>query len=87
MSFALSAVMAYLYVATLMTDRYKWILGRGCSWWKYVDNILVTFPKETNVGNKLRMLNTVDEHMQFTVKLEANRKILRPLTSNDYAQK
>ena len=41
----------------------------------YVDDVLVIMPKETNVENKLRRLNTVDPNIQFTVEEEKDNKL------------
>ncbi|XP_076032989.1 uncharacterized protein LOC143020453 [Oratosquilla oratoria] len=63
----LSAVMASLYMETLEVDKFIRIIGRGSKWFRYVDDILVIMPEESNTNNKLRMLNDVNEHIQFTV--------------------
>ena len=55
---------------TLEKDRYIRIMGRGANWFCYVDDVLVIMPKNVNVEIKLRMLNAVDECIQFTVEQE-----------------
>ncbi|XP_076036842.1 uncharacterized protein LOC143022503 [Oratosquilla oratoria] len=71
----LSAVMASLYMETLEVDKFIRIIGRGSKWFRYVDDILVIMPEESNINNKLRMLNDVNEHIQFTVEMEMERKL------------
>ena len=42
---------------------------------RYIDDILVVIPKNTNIENKLRMLNNVNSKIQFTVEKETNKCI------------
>ncbi|XP_076029325.1 uncharacterized protein LOC143018096 [Oratosquilla oratoria] len=72
----LSAVMTSLYMETLEVDKFIRIIGRGSKWFRYVDDILVMMPEESNINNKLRMLNAVNEHIQFTVEMEMERASL-----------
>lgn len=37
---------------------YSRIMGMGASWYRYVDDIMVIAPEETNMDNKIRMLNS-----------------------------
>ena len=71
----LSAVMACLYMETLENDRFIRIMGRGSIWYRYVDDVLGVVPKNTNVDNKLRMLNAVNNNIQFTVEHEEECKL------------
>ena len=71
----LSAVISCLYMKTLEINEYKRIIGKGSNWYRYVDDILVIVPKNTNLENKLRMLNTVNTSIQFTIENEVNGKI------------
>ena len=66
----LSAVLANLFMETLEVDHYFRILGRNCSWLRYVDDILVVVPVNVNIDNKLRMLNNVHSDIHFTVEEE-----------------
>ncbi|XP_076059674.1 uncharacterized protein LOC143036311 [Oratosquilla oratoria] len=47
----LSAVMASLYMETLEVDKFIRIIGRGSKWFRYVDDILVIIPEESNINN------------------------------------
>ena len=71
----LSAVMASLYMESLERDRFLRIIGRGASWFRYVDDVLVIVPEKTNMNNKLRMLNEVNDYIQFTVEEEVDKKL------------
>ena len=67
--------MASLFMEQLEEDKFKRIMGRGSEWFHYVDDVLVVMPEGVNTDNKLRMLNGVDEHIQFTVELEVDKKL------------
>ena len=71
----LSAVMAFLYMETLEEDKLIRIMSRRCEWFRYMDNVLVIVLKNTNLENKLRMLNQVYEYILFTVEMEMGEKI------------
>lgn len=71
----LSAVTACLHMETLETDKYNRIMRRESTRCRYVNDVLVVDPENTNIGNKLRMLNEVGEHIQFTVEKEENARI------------
>ncbi|XP_076042035.1 uncharacterized protein LOC143025939 [Oratosquilla oratoria] len=75
MANSLSAVMVCLFMEVLEMDRYITIMGRGTTWLRYVDEIIVAIPKGTSVENKLRRLNTVNKDIQFTVELEKEGKL------------
>ena len=71
----LSAVMASLYMEMLEKDEFVRIMGRNSEWFRYVDDVLVVVPRNVNIENKLRMLNRVNEYIQFTVELEVDNKL------------
>ena len=71
----LSAVMACLYMEMLEKDSFIRIMGRGSTWYRYVDDVLGVVPKNANIDNKLRMLNTVNDNIQFTVEHEEECKL------------
>ena len=71
----LSAVMACLFMETVEADSYSRIIGRGSTWLRYVDDVIVIIPNNTNIDNKLRMLNKVNKDIQFTVEEENNGKL------------
>lgn len=67
-----------MFMETLEVDRFLRIMGRGAKRYRYVDDILAIVPECTNVDNKLRMLNSLNKHVQFTVEVEKDNKNLLP---------
>ncbi|XP_045137175.1 uncharacterized protein LOC123519735 [Portunus trituberculatus] len=68
----LSAVMASLYMELLESESLVRVMGSESLWFRYVDDIIVIMPTDTNVNDKLCKLNEVNEHIQFTVEEEVN---------------
>lgn len=68
----LSPVAACLYMEVMENENFRQIMGRGATWLRYVDDILVITPRNTNLNNKLRRLNNVHERIQFTIEEENN---------------
>lgn len=50
-------------------------MGRNVVWVMYADDVLVIIPKNSNIDNKLRLLNNVHPKIQFTVEKENNGNI------------
>ena len=71
----LSPVAACLYMETLEESDFFSIIGRDSLWARYVDNVLVVVPKNTDLDEKLKQLNDVNEKVQFTVEMEHNQQI------------
>ncbi|XP_043205006.1 uncharacterized protein LOC122372176 [Amphibalanus amphitrite] len=71
----LSPVAACLYMEWLEKHHYQGIMGSNVIWLRYVDDILVVVPKETNLEDKLDRLNSVEEKIQFTLEKESNGTI------------
>ena len=71
----LSPVMACLFMEMLEKDDFQRIIGRGCIWLRYVDDVLAVVPVNANVENKLRLLNNVNSNIQFTVEQEVDNKL------------
>ena len=67
--------MVCLFREMLETEKFLNIIGRNSTWVRYIDDILVIIPKSTNVENKLRLLNNVNNKIQFTVEKEINQCI------------
>lgn len=74
----LSVFMVCLYIETLETDNCMRRMGRGSTGVRYVDNVLMIVPKGTNIGNKLRILNNVNNDIQFTVEEEKGNRLTFP---------
>ena len=47
------------------------IMGTGCTWLRYVDDVLVVVPEDVCPDEKLQRLNEVDPKIQFTIENEA----------------
>ena len=71
----LSAVMASLYMESLENDSLLRVMGDDSSWFRYVDDVLVIMPTNTDVKDKLRRLNKVNKYIQFTVEEEVNNAL------------
>jgi len=71
----LSPVAACLYMEVLEDEQFKQIMGSGSIWMRYVDDVLVVIPKDTDLDEKLTMLNAVNENVQFTIETERNDTI------------
>ena len=46
------------------------IIGSNSVWLRYVDDVLVVVPGETDLEDKLRKLNNVHENIKFTMEVE-----------------
>ena len=71
----LSAVLACLYMETLEEDHFKQILGEGSVWLRYVDDVLVFVPDDTDLDRVLNRLNSVEQSIQFTIEREHERQL------------
>ena len=69
----LSAFLACLYMETLEEDHFKQILGEGSVWLRYVDDVLVFVPDDTDLDRVLNRLNSVEQSIQFTIEREHER--------------
>ena len=71
----LSPVAACLFLETLEEAHYLKILEAGSIWLRYVDDVLVVVPRETDLKEKLRKLNEVHENIQFTLEEEKEERM------------
>ena len=71
----LSAVLACLYMETLEEDHFKRILGESSIWLRYVDDVLVFVPNDTDLDRILNRLNSVETSIQFTIERERDGKL------------
>ena len=71
----LSPVAACLYMETLEDSHFFDIIGRDSLWLRYVDDVLVVVPKETDLNDILEQLNAVNEKLQFTLEQEQNEQL------------
>ena len=66
----LSPVAACLYMEMLEKEHFIPIMGPGTIWYRYVDDVLVVVPQETDLERNLEQLNAVEERIQFTLEVE-----------------
>ncbi|XP_076062448.1 uncharacterized protein LOC143037780 [Oratosquilla oratoria] len=59
----LSCVLASLYMEVLERDHFTNIMGQDTTWLRYVDDVLALTPWESDLSNKLNMLNSIETHM------------------------
>ena len=71
----LSPVAACFYMERMEDEKFIDIMGTGCTWLRYVDDVLVVVPKDVCLDEKLLRLNEVNPKIQFTVENENERKI------------
>ncbi|XP_076066079.1 uncharacterized protein LOC143039723 [Oratosquilla oratoria] len=70
-----STILANLYMEMLEADKYMNIMGRGSTWLRYVNDIIVILPSFSSVENKLRRLNGVKKDIKFTIETEKEGKL------------
>ena len=71
----LSPVAACLYREMLENYHYVEIMGPNSHWMRYVDDVIVVTPEDTDLEEKLSRLNEVDPKIQFTMENEHNMSI------------
>ena len=68
----LSPVAACLYLETLEKEHFEEIMGPETTWLRYIDDVFLLVPNETDLEEKLNQLNEVEERIQFTLEKENN---------------
>ena len=71
----LSPVAACLFMEKLEQSNFKKIIGSDSIWLRYVDDVLVVVPKNMDLEDKLRQMNSVNEKIQFTIEMEQNGQL------------
>ena len=71
----LSPVAACLYMEMLESDHYVEIMGPNSHWMRYVDDVIVVTPEDTDLEERLSRLNEVDPKIQFTMENEHDMSI------------
>ncbi|XP_076032503.1 uncharacterized protein LOC143020222 [Oratosquilla oratoria] len=67
-----SAVLVCLFMEILEVDEYIRMMDTGTTWLRYVDDVIVIIPENANIEHKL---NRNNKDIQFTVEMEADRKL------------
>ena len=70
----LSPVAACLFME-MLEDQFTKIMGRDTNWFRYIDDILIISPEETDLSVKLQELNHVHSSIQFTLEEEINKTL------------
>ena len=66
----LSPVAACLYMEVMETDHFLNIMGEDVTWHRYIDDVLIVAPNNTDLDEKLSKLNEVEDKIQFTIEKE-----------------
>ena len=56
-------------------DYFEAIMGKDSYWMRYVDDVIVIIPENTDLDEKLARLNEVDSKIQFTIEREADMSL------------
>ena len=56
-------------------DHFEAIMGEDSYWMRYVDDVIVIIPEDTDLDEKLARLNEVDSKIQFTIEREADMSL------------
>ena len=75
MGSSLSGVLVCLYLEFLESQTFKHILPNDIPYFKYINNILIVYPKEHNIPQIVQKLNQVEPSINFKYKLEKNNSL------------
>ena len=68
--------LACLYLEFLESQIFKHILPNDIEYFRYINDILIIYPKEYNIPQIVQNLNQVEPSINFTYKLEKNNSLL-----------
>ena len=71
----LSPVAACLFMEFLEEEHFLKILGNDSLWLRYVDDVVVVVPKEKNLTEELKKLNSVHGNIEFTIEEEKGKEM------------
>ena len=66
----LSPVAACLYMKMMESKHFLKIMRNDVLWFRYLDDVLIVAPIETDLEGNLKELNEVEKKIQFTVEKE-----------------
>ena len=69
----LSPVAASFYMEMMENDHFMGIIGDESCWMRYVDDVIVITPEDTDLDDKLARLNDVEPKIQFTIETEEDK--------------
>ena len=64
-----------LYLEFLESQPFKHIPPNDIQYFRYIDNILIIYPKEHNIPSIIQKLNQVDPNITFTYEPEKNSSL------------
>nr|XP_053646089.1 uncharacterized protein LOC128698052 [Cherax quadricarinatus] len=70
-----SAVLANLFMENLETEKFSTLIPNTVTWLRYVDDVLVFYPRHLNIQALLNKINAVEPSIKFTLELENNGKL------------
>ena len=68
----LCGVLACLYLEVLESQPFKQILPNDTQYFRYIDSILIIYPKEHIIPSIVEKLNQVETRFNFTFELAKN---------------
>ena len=71
----LSPIAACLFMETLEEEHFLRIIGDSSIWLRYVDDVLVIVPKDTDLNEKLGKMNEIHPKIQFTIENEEDGQL------------
>ena len=71
----LSGVLACLFLETLEAGPFRQILPTNSTYFRYIDDALIIYPRRTNLETLTAKLNQVEDTIEFTHEKEVDQKL------------
>ena len=71
----LSPVLACLYLETLESGPFEYIIPRNSHYFRYIDDVLFLHPQNVNIPNLVKSLSSVEPSINFTFETEYNHRL------------
>ena len=71
----ISPVLACLYLEFLESESFNKILPRTSTYLRYIDDVLLIYPRRTKLEELVNKLNNVEPSIKFTYELEVNNNL------------
>ena len=71
----ISPVLACLYLEFLESGSFNKILPRTSTYLRYIDDVLIIYPRRTKIDELVNKLNNVEPSIKFTYELENNNNL------------
>ena len=72
----LSGLLACIYLVFLESSSYKYITPYNSDYFRYIEHILLFYPKELDLIKITRRLNKIEPTVKFIHELETNNSLL-----------